>query len=163
MVSILEELDVLIMYEKQIVFNIVTSTKTTPVYSSTKEIRKPNNLIEKIIVWFINKLGLVVDKTIIADYKTTYHKKVLNSNDISSINKQVLSFMQTGMIENPTKELVIMIGNTDFSNILQTDSVRSIYCDGIFSTPNQYTYRNIPIVAVPYINGTIVIRRKDLL
>jgi hypothetical protein len=142
---------------KNVAFTARNITKFLP---PIIEVKKPKSLAQKAAFWLANKLNLF--SSYIPKYEIENYQKLEISDDAQhAISTAILHFMNNDRMLNPQRDLIILCNPTKRQELLFNNA-----CDFIihsqFARKTGELYKGIQIKCVSYVDGPLVLLRKDL-
>lgn len=138
--------------------NTITTCRSVPMFTDVQAITviDPETLMQKVVYWLGSRLKMF--KPYIPDIKVDRFSSFPVEGDINSqIEKSVLDHLQRGSY---MRDMIVLVGNRHWADMISNASIRAGI--DLQITHDGYSYRSMDIRIVPYIDGVLVVNKKDL-
>jgi hypothetical protein len=119
----------------------------------------PKSRMQRLAYWIASKAKLF-QPYIYKEPRITRKTVAIEGDILERISKAVLEFMKHYHDVDPSRDLVILFGNDQHRDLMGMDAVR-VQTSLEFGRDG-YRFRGIEVRAVGYLDGVLVLRRKDI-
>lgn len=123
------------------------------------QVIEPKSTMQRLAYWVASKAKLF-QPYIYKEPRVTRKTVAIEGSTLERISKAVLEFMKHYHDIDPSRDLVILFGEDHHRDLMGMDAVR-VQTNLEFGRDG-YRFRGIEVRVVAYLDGVLVLRRKDI-